>query len=117
MHNCLKRWLPLKRRLQINFYKFSFSFRFFDEATESGLYFQDKRNEPPLVWRAPEDLIKLIDFSLTETGIGQDEALNKTLNDIILYTAHQAHPYFIFQVYAAGINTLKCLVYKIFNYA
>ncbi len=71
-------------------------------AQESGLYFQNKRNEPPHHFQSPEDLAQKMDLNLGHSGV-KNKVIHKILEDIIFYTPHKAHPYYIFQVAASGI--------------
>ncbi len=46
--------------------------RFFTISTQFGLYFQDKRNEPPIRFLEPDELKQRMDFSLGKDGAGLD---------------------------------------------
>lgn len=96
---------PSPRNPTLEFYTPLFQ-QFFTTLPEKSLYFQDiLRNDLSFVFETPETLSKLFDFSL-KTKIYSVPELFHLIDQIILYSIHQGHPHYVFQVLAAGLDPI-----------
>ena len=86
----------MHRELFVEYFKLTYSV---------GTYFQEKRDEAPYNFREPEKLLKSFDFTLKDTGDGDGPSgykdvttLINIVRDIMYFSPHLGHPYFIFQL-------------------
>ncbi|CAL8122326.1 unnamed protein product [Orchesella dallaii] len=72
---------------------------------EKGVYFQDKRSDPLLRFRAPDDLMQEFDLNLRdESSLQSNDDIIEALENMIRYSIHQAHPYYIYQLLSGGLD-------------
>jgi len=67
-----------------------------------GLYYQDQRGEICYNFRIPMDLLKEFDFELQDEAVQGEDAIIKILEQVIFYSIHQAHPYYVYQLISGG---------------
>ncbi|ODM90344.1 Cysteine sulfinic acid decarboxylase [Orchesella cincta] len=72
---------------------------------EKGIYFQDKREDPLLNFKAPDDLMAEFDLNLTDApSLASNDEIIGALENMIRYSIHQAHPYYIYQLLSGGLD-------------
>jgi len=64
---------------------------------KKGLFFQNKRKDPPTRFRQPDQLLHLMDLTLGDEGLSQTDLL-KEFERTIDYTPHFGHPFFVLQL-------------------
>lgn len=83
--------------------------RLFDRVTElidaKGLYFQDKREEPLLCFRDPDELQQEFDLTLSdEPSLNSEDQVIESMTKMIRYSIHQSHPFYIYQLLSGGLD-------------
>ncbi|ODM98058.1 Cysteine sulfinic acid decarboxylase [Orchesella cincta] len=66
---------------------------------EQCLFYENRRNEPPLRLLSPKELCEQIDYTLGATGTGQYQLLT-LIRRILYYSPKFAHPYYMYQLLA-----------------
>ena len=76
-----------------------FYVKVFQLFLKKGLFFQNKRNDPALRFRTPEEIAELMNLELGKEALSQVELL-EDFEKVIHYTPHYGHPMWIFQLMA-----------------
>lgn len=70
-----------------------------------GMYFQEKREQPLICFRDPDQLHKEFDLKLSDQPkLKTEDDVIKALTNMIRYSIHQAHPFYIYQLLSGGLD-------------